>query len=45
MEQVDDVDGLAIQLLEALVNVLDHEVSFNSKDVHLTAFHEEDLSF
>ena len=44
-KQIDDVDGLAIQLLETLVDVLDHEVSFNSKDVHVAAFHEEDLSF
>ncbi len=45
MEKVEDVDGLSVESLEALVDVLDLEVSFNSKDVHSAAFHEEYLPF
>ena len=45
MEHVDDVDGLAIESLEAFVHIVDLEVPFNSKDVHPSTFHEEHLSF
>ena len=44
MEQVDDGDGFAVELLEIGVLVLNDHSVFNGEDLHITPFHEEGLA-